>query len=193
MKDNIGMVNWLWANDLGIGGVLPIESTLIPAKSCMEIKATGSLQKVIKESIDVALSVAWNYTDTKVQEEWMDRWKKYPECFHIHCPDGSVPKDGPSAGAAMGLTIYSQLMNRKVKHTIAMTGEMNLRGEVTRIGGLEEKLTGAKRAGATLVLYPKENMDDIVTINKRNPDLICDEFQVVPISTFDEVLQYALV
>ena len=193
MKDNIGMVNGLWANDLGIGGVLPIESTLIPAKSCMEIKATGSLQKVIKESIDVALSVAWNYTDTKVQEEWMDRWKKYPECFHIHCPDGSVPKDGPSAGAAMGLTIYSQLMNRKVKHNIAMTGEMNLRGAVTRIGGLEEKLTGAKRAGATLVLYPKENMDDIITINKRNPDLICDNFQVVPISTFNEVLQYALV
>ena len=125
-QDHVGMVNGLWANSLGNGGVLPIESTMIPSKTCMEIKATGSLEKVIKESIEVALSVAWNYIPNEKQNEWMDRWKKYPESFHIHCPDGAVSKDGPSAGAAMGLTFYSRLMDRKVNHLIAMTGEMNL-------------------------------------------------------------------
>ena len=191
--DNIGMVNGLWANSLGNGGVLPIESTMIPSKTCMEIKATGSLEKVIKESIEVALSVAWNYIPTEKQNEWMKRWKQYPESFHIHCPDGAVSKDGPSAGAAMGLTFYSRLMDKKVKHKIAMTGEMNLRGKVTKIGGLEEKLTGAKRAGATLVLIPKENEEDLIMIKKRNNNLLNDEFKVVPINHFSQVLKYSLI
>ena len=192
-KDHIGMVNGLWANSLGNGGVLPIESTMIPSKTCMEIKATGSLEKVIKESIEVALSVAWNYIPVEKQNEWMERWKQYPESFHIHCPDGAVSKDGPSAGAAMGLTFYSRLMGKKVNHRIAMTGEMNLRGEVTKIGGLEEKLTGAKRAGAILVLIPKENEEDLVLINKRNSNLLSDNFTVVPINHFSQVLEYSLV
>jgi hypothetical protein len=192
-QDHIGMVNGLWANSLGNGGVLPIESTMIPSKTCMEIKATGSLEKVIKESIEVALSVAWNFIPKEIQNEWMERWKKYPESFHIHCPDGAVSKDGPSAGAAMGLTFYSRLMNKKVNHTIAMTGEMNLRGEVTKIGGLEEKLTGAKRAGATLVLIPKENAEDLIIINKRNSNLLCENFKVISIDKFSQVLEYSLV
>jgi len=192
-KDHIGMVNGLWANSLGNGGVLPIESIMIPSKTCMEIKATGSLEKVIKESIEVALSVAWNYIPEEKQNEWMERWKQYPESFHIHCPDGAVSKDGPSAGAAMGLTFYSRLMGKKVNHTIAMTGEMNLRGEVTKIGGLEEKLTGAKRAGATLVLIPKENEEDLVSIKKRNSNLLSNNFKVIPINHFSQVLEYSLV
>ena len=192
-RDHVGMVNGLWANSLGNGGVLLIESIMIPSKTCMEIKATGSLEKVIKESIEVALSVAWNYIPIEKQNEWMERWKQYPESFHIHCPDGAVSKDGPSAGAAMGLTFYSRLMDKKVKHTIAMTGEMNLRGEVTKIGGLEEKLTGAKRAGATLVLIPKENEEDLVSIKKRNSNLLSDDFKVIPINHFSQVLKYSLV
>lgn len=191
--DHVGMVNGLWANSLGNGGVLPIESIMIPSKTCMEIKATGSLQSVIKESIEVALSVAWNFIPKELQTKWMEKWKKYPESFHIHCPDGAIPKDGPSAGAAMGLTFYSRLMDRKVKHTVAMTGEMNLRGEVTKIGGLEEKLTGAKRAGATLVLIPKENEEDLILIKKRSNNLICDNFRVIPINHFSQVIENALV
>ena len=191
--DHVGMVNGLWANSLGNGGVLPIESIMIPSKTCMEIKATGSLQKVIKESIEVALSVAWNFIPEDLQKEWMERWKQYPESFHIHCPDGAVSKDGPSAGAAMGLTFYSRLINRKVKHTVAMTGEMNLRGEVTKIGGLEEKLTGAKRAGAKLVLIPKENEEDLISIKKRNSELINSDFKVISIDHFSQVIKYALI
>jgi ATP-dependent Lon protease len=191
-ENKIGMVNGLWANIYGNGGVLPIESAIIPGTKCMEIKATGSLQNVIKESIEVALTVAWNYISQEKQQEWLTRWKNFPECFHIHCPDGSVPKDGPSAGAAMGLTFYSTLTNRKVKHYVAMTGELNLRGEITRIGGLEEKLIGAKRAGAKLVLVPEENNFDIEQINKRNPDLINENFQIKTVKYFEQVLEYSL-
>jgi ATP-dependent Lon protease len=110
--DGIGMVNGLWANSLGQGGVLPIESILIPTKELMTVKATGSLGEVIKESIDVALSVAWNKLDDETKNFWMTKWSKTPECFHIHCPDGSTGKEGPSAGAAMTLTFYSRLVNK---------------------------------------------------------------------------------
>ena len=106
-NDSIGIVNGLWANCLSQGGILPIESLLIPSSNFMTVKTTGSLEKVIKESIDVALSVAWNNIDDTKKTEWLKKWKERPECFHIHCPDGSVSKDGPSAGAAITLVLYS--------------------------------------------------------------------------------------
>ena len=95
----------------------------------------------------------------------MTKWKKRPESFHVHCPDGSTEKEGPSAGAAMSLAFYSRLTERMICSTVAMTGEINLKGEVTEIGGLEEKLCAAKRAGALLVLVPKENERDLIKIN----------------------------
>ncbi len=191
-KNNVGMVNGLWANSLGQGGVLPIESVLLPSKELMVVKATGSLGEIIKESIDVALSVAWNKLDNKIKLEWMNKWKTTPECFHIHCPDGSTGKEGPSAGAAMTLTFYSILTNKKVKHNIAMTGEINLRGEVTEIGGLDEKLNAAKRAGASLALIPFNNSIDLENVIKNNPTLIDDNFKVNTVSNIDEVIKYAL-
>jgi len=152
--DGVGMVNGLWANSLGVGGILPIETVLIPTNEMMGVKATGSLGNVIKESIDVSMSVAWSWLDDETKNKWIKRWKNRPERFHVHCPDGSTNKEGPSAGAAMSLAFYSQLTNRMIRHTVAMTGEINLRGEVSEIGGLEEKLSAAKRGGATLVLVP---------------------------------------
>ncbi len=191
-EDGIGMVNGLWANSLGQGGVLPIESALIPAKELLTVKTTGSLGDVIKESIDVALSVAWNKLEDNMKLYWMNKWKITPECFHIHCPDGSTGKEGPSAGAAMTLTFYSRLVGRKVKHNVAMTGEINLRQEVTEIGGLDEKLNAAKRAGATLALIPYNNMTDLNNVIKNNPSLIDDNFTVICVSMFDDVIKYAL-
>ena len=191
-QDGVGMVNGLWANSLGVGGVLPIETVLIPTNEMMGVKATGSLGTVIKESIDVAMSVAWNWLDESVKIKWMTKWKKRPERFHVHCPDGSTEKEGPSAGTAMSLAFYSRLMNQKIKHDIAMTGEMNLRGDVTEIGGLEEKLNAAKRGGAKLVLIPFENEMDLIEIKKRYPQLIDTEFQIKCVKTFDEVIQLCL-
>jgi endopeptidase La len=192
-NDGIGMVNGLWANSLGQGGVLPIESTLIPTKELMTVKATGSLGEVIKESIDVALSVAWNKLDESTKNIWMTKWTKTPECFHIHCPDGSTGKEGPSAGAAMTLTFYSRLINKKVNHLVAMTGEINLREEVTEIGGLDEKLNAAKRAGASTALVPYNNKIDLENVIKNNPKLIDDKFKVILVSNFDEVIANALI
>jgi endopeptidase La len=190
--DGVGMVNGLWANSLGVGGVLPIETVLIPTNEMMGVKATGSLGNVIKESIDVAISVAWNWLDQETKNKWMKKWKIRPERFHVHCPDGSTNKEGPSAGAAMSLAFYSRLTNRTICHTIAMTGEINLRGEVSEIGGLEEKLNAAKRAGAKLVLVPHENETDLIEIKKRYPSLIDDAFQIKCVKNFDDVLRYSL-
>ena len=193
-EDNsIGIVNGLWANYLGQGGILPIESLLIPSNNLMSIKATGSLEKVIKESIDVALSVAWNNITDDIKESWIKKWKNNPESFHIHCPDGAVSKDGPSAGAAITLVIYSRLMNKQILNNIAMTGEMNLQGKVTKIGGLEEKLLGAKKAGVQLVLIPEENMEDLQKIRKRHNNLFTNNFKIKTINNFNEVLQYSLI
>jgi ATP-dependent Lon protease len=113
--------------------------------------------------------------------------------IHIHCPDGATPKDGPSAGAALTIALYSLLTGRKIKHDIAMTGEINLEGKITAIGGLEEKLEGAKRAGVKLVLYPKENQKHIDKIRERNVSLIGYDFEVIPIESFDEVMTHALI
>jgi endopeptidase La len=190
-ESSVGIVNGLWANCLGQGGILPIETLLIPSTNFMSIKATGSLEKVIKESIDVALSVAWNTIEDTKKDEWIKKWKKNPDCFHIHCPDGSVSKDGPSAGAAITLVLYSRLMNIPIKNHLAMTGEINLRGEVTKIGGLEEKLMGAKRAGVKLVLIPEENVEDLNKIKKRNPRLLSEDFKINSIKNFSDVLKYS--
>ena len=186
-KSQIGMVNGLWANSMGIGGVLPIESSFIPAKDFMNVKATGSLKNVMKESIQVALSVAWNYLDNSKKKIYMEKWKNKPETFHIHCPDGAVPKDGPSAGAAMTLVMYSQLSKLNINNKVAMTGEINLRGNVTAIGGLEEKLVGAKLAGVELALIPEENKEDLDKILCRITDLVDNNFRVELINHFSQI------
>lgn len=186
-KPQIGMVNGLWANSMGIGGVLPIESSLIPAKEFMNVKATGSLKDVMKESIQVALSVAWNYLDNDIKNKYMGKWRDKPETFHIHCPDGAVSKDGPSAGAAMTLVMYSHLCGLCINNKVAMTGEINLRGNVTAIGGLEEKLVGAKLAGVELALIPEENKDDLDKILSRVPNLVDKTFKVEVINHFSQI------
>ena len=149
----------------------------------MNVKATGSLKNVMKESIQVALSVAWNYLDEDKKKYYMKKWEDKPETFHIHCPDGAVPKDGPSAGAAMTLVMYSQLSGLNINNKVAMTGEINLKGYVTAIGGLEEKLVGAKLAGVELALIPEENKEDFDKILFRIPDLVNDTFKVKSLVT----------
>jgi ATP-dependent Lon protease len=166
---------------------------LVPSASALAIKATGHLEKVIKESTEVAASLAWSYLPSELKTKLLTEWKDRPMGIHIHCPDGSTPKDGPSAGAALTIALYSLLTGIKIKHDIAMTGEINLEGKITAIGGLEEKLEGAKRAGVKLVLYPKENSVHINKIKERNESLIEDNFRVIPIETFEDVMKYALI
>jgi len=190
--DKPGVVNGLWANSLGNGGVLSIETMLVPSTSFLSVKATGHLEKVIKESTEVATSLAWNYLPEDVKSKYLVDSKDKPLGIHIHCPDGATPKDGPSAGAALTIALYSLLTGKKIRHDIAMTGEINLEGKVTAIGGLEEKLEGAKRAGVKLVLFPKENVKHLDKIKERNLTLLDDNFKVIPIESFEEVIKYSI-
>jgi ATP-dependent Lon protease len=125
--------------------------------------------------------------------QFFKEWKERPKGLHIHCPDGSVPKDGPSAGTALSVAIYSILTNKKVKHDIAITGEINLQGQVIAIGGLENKLEGAKKAGVKFALYPKENQKDIDKIKERNPTLIDNDLKICAIETFEDAIKFSIV
>ena len=186
----VGLINGMFASSLGIGGVLPIESKWIPAERKNFIKKTGSLQNVIKESIDVAHTLAWSYVDDSVKDEYEKKFKDRPEGIHLHCPDGATPKDGPSAGTALTVLFYSRFMNKKIRNDIAITGEINLQGSVLKIGGLEEKLQGAKRAGVKLALIPKSNLTDLEKINLRNPNLLDNSFNVIDVERIEHVFQH---
>ena len=157
----VGLINGLWANSLGMGGVLPIESSFIHSTNFLELKLTGMQGDVMKESMTVAKTVAWNLL-TKAQQEKlrikMEETKH--QGIHIHCPDGATNKDGPSAGTAITMVMYSMLTKKKIKPNIAITGEMNLQQKVTAIGGLDLKIIGGIEAGVTEFIYPEENEED---------------------------------
>ena len=192
-EDKVGVMNGLWANSYGNGGILEIQSLWIPTTVPYEVRATGNLQQVIKESTQVASSLAFNVLSKKQQTKYLSEWKTRPQGIHLHFPDGATPKDGPSAGGALAVTIYSLLANKKIRHDVAMTGEINFQGKITAIGGLENKLEGAKRAGVKLALYPKENQKDMDKIYERNPSLVDDTFRVMAIETLEQAIKQTIV
>jgi ATP-dependent Lon protease len=147
-KNSVGIINGLWANMYGMGGIITIETTHFPSKSFLDLKLTGNQGDVMKESMNVALTVALNALSEDERETIMTGLEdsKY-HGIHIHCPEGGVPKDGPSAGTAITVAIYSLLTKRTIKRDIALTGEINLRGNVTAIGGLDLKIIGGISAG----------------------------------------------
>ena len=193
-KPKVGLVNGLWANDLGLGGIISIEAYTTPTSSKLELKLTGMQGDVMKESMSVARTVAWRIIPDKVKKELNELWNNFGNSgIHIHVPDGATPKDGPSAGAAITTAIVSLLMKRKVDNEIAMTGEINLKGQVTKIGGLSEKLNGAKKAGITTVLIPKGNEKDFNKIVQNEQDLIDKNFKVIMVDNIWDVLNFCLI
>ena len=132
-ESKVGVINGMWAGSLGIGGVLQIES-LIPAQNRNFIKATGSLEKVITESVEVANTLA-GVLDKEIKKKIEDDFKDVPFGIHVHCPEGTTPKDGPSAGTALTVLFYSLYTGKKIRNDIAITGEINLQGNVLEIGG----------------------------------------------------------
>lgn len=185
----VGIVNGLWANDLGVGGLVPIECCWIPSGEKLSLNLTGMQGDVMKESMSVARSVAWRILPESIKLKLNERFKESVDNgIHIHCPDGATPKDGPSAGGAITTCLISLLTGTKVSNKIAMTGEINLKGHITAIGGLEEKIFGAKKAGAKLVLCPKENLSDLDEIKEKYPTLFDGEFEAKTIETIWEVL-----
>ena len=179
--NEIGLVTGLAWTEVG-GDLLQIESTLVPGKG--QLTLTGQLGNVMKESASAALSVVRARAERLGLE--LDFLQKHD--VHVHVPDGATPKDGPSAGIAMATSLVSTLTKVPVRADVAMTGEITLRGKVTAIGGLKEKLLAALRGGITTVIIPEENRKDLADIPKN----VTDGMRIVPVKWIDEVLDLAL-
>jgi ATP-dependent Lon protease len=164
------------------GDLLTIEAAPMPGKG--QILRTGSLGDVMKESVEAARTVV--RSRAKLLGIAQDTFDKTD--IHIHVPDGATPKDGPSAGIAMTTAFVSALTGIPVRSDVAMTGEITLRGEVTAIGGLKEKLLAALRGGIKTVLIPEDNAKDLQDI----PDNVKSGLDIVPVRWIDSVLQFAL-
>ena len=181
-QDQVGQVVGLAWTEVG-GDLLTIEAATAPGKGV--ITRTGSLGDVMKESVEAARTVVRSRAASLgIQEEAFEK-----KDIHIHVPDGATPKDGPSAGAAMTTAMVSALTGIPVKSTVAMTGEITLRGEVTAIGGLKEKLLAALRGDIKTVLIPEENVKDLEEI----PDNVKQGLEIIPVRWIDRVLELALV
>ncbi len=180
-EDQIGVVTGLAYTPYG-GDVLFIESLSVPGKA--ELKLTGSLGDVMKESAQAALSFAKAHAaQFGIPEDWFDS-----HVLHVHVPEGAIPKDGPSAGVTMLTAIVSAAAGRKVRHDLAMTGEITLRGEVLPVGGIKEKILGALRAGIRDILLPAENQRDLHDLPPRARRAARVRF----VRRADEVLEAAL-
>lgn len=190
-EPTIGRFNGMYASSGGhCGGIIPIECKyMLSDNASLPLKTTGNLGKVITESTEVAKTLSWEYLTIREQKRLRDSWKAYGTSgLHIHTPDAAVEKDGPSAGAAITITVMSRLLDRPVRNDVAMTGEIDLQGNITQIGGLRDKLDGAKRAGIKLALYPVDNQGCVDKLKITDPDLIDDSFQVKAVGHLDEVI-----
>jgi ATP-dependent Lon protease len=187
----IGIINGLWANSLGKGGIIPIETMFFPSSTFLDLKLTGLQGDVMKESMNVAKSLAWSLTPDCRKTELIEYFEKTKNNgIHIHCPDGAISKDGPSAGAAITSAIYSLLNNKPIHNEYAMTGEIDLRGNITAIGGLESKILGGIRAGITTFLYPDANSDDFNEFKSKY--MVGDKYATIhfiPIKHITHVLE----
>lgn len=192
-KPCIGIVNGLYATDSGTGGILPIEAVKTPSESKFKLTLTGSLGKVMTESISCSKTLALSLLPKNIFEKINNECKENTFGIHINGTGASTPKEGPSAGSAITTVIISLLTGIAIKNDIAMTGEVNLYGTVHAIGGLEAKLEGARKAGVKLVLVPKENEDDYNKIKKRYNDNGIKLIDVVLVENINDVIKYALV
>jgi len=189
-EDRIGYINGMWANSVGQGGVIPIQVKYYPAEKFLNLKLTGMQGDVMKESMNVALTLAWDLTAKKIKEDIKKEHFDILSGIHIHCPEGSVPKDGPSAGAAITSSIYSLFNNKKIRYDVAITGEISLDGFITEIGGLDLKILGGIKAGIKEFIYPTDNkkeFDSFIEKYENSDELLDIKFN--PVSRIEEVFQ----
>jgi ATP-dependent Lon protease len=165
----VGIINGLWANAVGRGGIIPIEAHFFPCDRFFDLKLTGMQGDVMKESMNVAKTLAWSLlTEDEMARNLEMFTKTKMQGIHVHCPEGATPKDGPSAGTAITCVLYSLLTNKKIDNRIAITGEINLQGHVTAIGGLDLKIMGGINGGVTTFIFPKDNKKDYDEFMEKN-------------------------
>ncbi|HMU63478.1 MAG: endopeptidase La [Nitrosomonas sp.] len=180
-KNQVGQVTGLAWTEVG-GELLTIEAAVLPGKG--KTITTGKLGEVMQESVQAALSVVRSRAAVLgIADEFYLK-----KDIHIHLPEGAIPKDGPSAGIGICIAMISALTNIPVRATVAMTGEITLRGEVLPIGGLKEKLLAAHRGGIKTVLIPEDNVKDLSEI----PENIISKLKIKPVKWIDQVIDFAL-
>jgi ATP-dependent Lon protease len=196
-ESTVGVINALWANEMSQGGVLPIQASFIPSNKFLDLTLTGSMGDVMKESISVSLTNAWNLTSVERQKYLIEKFndiKNNSVCgIHIHCPDISTKKDGPSATTAFTVLIYSLFNNIKIKNYFGITGETHFGYCLTEIGGLQEKLIHSIKSGVTEFIFPKENERDFDKImEKYKGNKIIDGIKFHSINHINEVFDLIL-
>ncbi|MFM7232719.1 MAG: endopeptidase La [bacterium] len=180
-RSRIGVANGLAWTETG-GDLLTIEVSVLPGRG--ELLLTGKLGDVMRESGQAAMS----YARSRAAHLGLDRWFHRDMDVHVHVPEGAMPKDGPSAGITMATALVSALTGVPTRADVAMTGEITLRGAVLPIGGLNEKLGAARRAGVRTVLVPRANEKDLSEV----PEAVRADLTIVPVDDMDEVLRLAL-
>jgi ATP-dependent Lon protease len=173
-ENKVGVVNALWANQMSQGGVLPLQASFIPSNKFLELTLTGSMGDIMKESISVSLTNAWNLTNFERQKYLIEKHNNVKNNIvygiHIHCPDISTKKDGPSATTAFTVLIYSLLNDIKIKSYFGITGETHFGLLLTEIGGLQEKIINSIKSGIKEFIFPKENVKDFEKIMEKYKD-----------------------
>ena len=200
-KPQIGIINGLYATSNGNGGIVPIQifNNYSINSNNFEIKLTGSQGDVMKESVQCSLTTAIDYIKNNIHKykfiKNLDEYLKdnFKNGFHVHAPSTSTPKDGPSAGCAFTSAFISRILNKKIKNDIGMTGEIELTGRITKIGGLNFKLIGAKKAGIKHVFIPEENKKDLEKIIKKNKKLINKNFKVDTFNNISEIIDKIMI
>ena len=205
-KPEIGIISGLYATTGGNGGIIPIQVFVNASSSSdeFELKLTGKQGDVMKESVNCSFTAATQYIMRNLNKSFyfdnenikdindhLNNNFKYG--FHVHAPSTSTPKDGPSAGCAFTSAFISRLLGKKIRNDVAMTGEVELTGKITKIGGLNYKLIGAKRAGVKQVYVPLENKKDLDEIKKKYTKLIDKDFKVNTFEYIDEIIDKILV
>ena len=190
-KDMVGIVNGLYATNMSSGGIVPIQISghHFGKTGKFILKLTGNQKKIMRESILYSFTTAINLINLKQKELFFN---KYPGGLHIHNPEASTPKDGPSAGVAFTLAFLSVMLDKKIKHNIALTGEIDLYGNVTKIGGVRYKVQGAFKANVNIVYLPKENEDDVDKLKKELPEIFDDNHECKFIDTVIDVAKEVL-
>ncbi len=179
-ENGIGVVTGLAWTEVG-GETLTIEVNKMKGKGMLNL--TGQLGNVMKESVQAAFT----YVKSSAKKLGIKENMFKDTDFHVHVPEGAVPKDGPSAGLAMATALASVCMNKPVRKKLAMTGEITLRGRALAIGGLKEKVLAAYREGIDMVLFPEANKKDLVDI----PENVKKKIKMIPVKHMDEVIKYA--
>jgi len=191
----VGYANGMYATSNSIGGTLPIHAKFFPSESFLELKLTGLQQDVMKESMHISLTVAWNLTCDERKKELRNLYdgtnNKYG--INIHPGDASILKDGPSAGVTITSVIYSLLNNIPIKAKFGLTSEIQLDGSLTAIGGLKFKILGSLRAGVKEFIYPKENKKDFEEFYEKYKDNeILENIQFHQVDHINQVLDLIL-